>query len=201
MSLTIVDNMKNLKILKKEFYAQKSTPDIAKSLLGKYLVRELENSILIGKIIEVEAYLQNDPAAHSYGGRSKRNNSLFEEAGTVYVYFTYGMHWCFNIAVNESGVGEGVLIRGVEPLIGVDTMLRNRGISYVKMVSNGPAKVTKAYQIGAEFDGHKIWEPPLYIATDDTQISEGQIEITPRIGISKNKDAMLRFVLKHSMTA
>lgn len=193
--------MRDLKILQHDFYSSKTTVDLAKSLLGKYLVRELENTVLIGQINEVEAYLQNDPASHSFKGLTNRTSPMFEEPGTVYVYFTYGKHWCFNIAGNNKGIGEGVLIRSVIPLVGIDTMLRNRGIESLENISNGPGKITKAYQIGQPFNGHKIWNPPLYIATDDTQINEGVIESTSRIGITKNKDAMLRFVLKDFKTA
>ena len=187
--------MKDLKVLKKEFYFGKSSVDLARQLLGKYLVRELENTVLIGMINEVEVYLQNDPAAHSFRGQTVSNNSLFEEAGTVYVYFTYGKHWCFNIASNKKGVGEGILIRSLKPVVGHQVMLRNRGVSDITQVSNGPAKVTQSYQIDKSFEGHKIWDPPLYITSDDTIIDAKSIVATPRIGISQNKDAMLRFVL------
>jgi len=188
--------MKDLKILKKEFYSNKNTIELAKSLLGKYLVRELDSTILIGKINEVEAYLHDDPAAHTYRGKTERTKAMFEEAGTVYLYFSYGVHWCFNISGNEVGVGEGILIRGIEPIVGINTMIRNRNKKDIKGLTDGPAKVTQAFQIDNKLYGHKIWEPPLYIAEEEDEILiPVLIKSSPRIGILKNADAMLRFYL------
>jgi len=186
--------MKNLKILSKNFYSEQLTIDLAKSLLGKYLVRELSGTVLIGKINEVEAYIQNDSAGHSFVGKTQRTQALFQEAGTTYVYRSYGIHWSFDIVSEGIGIAESILIRGVEPILGIDYMKRNRQSDNLKNLTNGPGKVTQAFSIDKSFYGHKIWEPPLYIAEAES-VSPELIKSSPRVGISKNKDAMLRFYI------
>jgi DNA-3-methyladenine glycosylase len=114
-----------LKPLPRSFYLR-STLQVARDLLGKHIVRKVGTLLLIGKIVEVEAYCKGDPASHAFHGRTKRNDVMFWEGGHLYVYFTYGMHFCANIVTGNEGMGEAVLIRAVEPLVGIEVMMKNR---------------------------------------------------------------------------
>jgi DNA-3-methyladenine glycosylase len=99
---------------------------VAHDLLGCLFVKRTGKKLLVGKIVEVEAYKQNDPASHSFHGQTQRNDVMFLEGGHLYVYFTYGMHFCANVVTGKEGIGEAVLIRAVEPLSGLETMEKNR---------------------------------------------------------------------------
>lgn len=179
------------------FFARR-TWEVAPELLGKILVHETPEGRLAGRIVEVESYHQDDPAAHSFTGQTKRNKSLFGRPGTIYVYMSYGIHFCMNISVYQDGVGEGVLLRALEPLEGVELMLSNRGIQNQKIVSNGPGKLTQAMGINKDFDGLSIFNSSLSVVVDrfSSQILPQDIVMTTRIGISTAKDAPLRFYLR-----
>ncbi len=112
--------------LPRSFYTR-PTITVAKELLGKIFVRKIGKKILSGRIVEVEAYLRNDPACHAFRGMTERNRVMFNEGGYLYVYFTYGMHYCANIVTYKEGIGEAVLIRAVEPVDGIEVMIKNRG--------------------------------------------------------------------------
>jgi DNA-3-methyladenine glycosylase len=178
-----------MKIIPKAFYSQYSTIDLAKALLGKYLAHESVYGVKIGKIVETEAYLFDDPASHSFKGLSVRNSAMFEEAGTSYVYLIYGMYYCFNVVSNKKGLGEAVLIRALEPVKGLE------GVS-----CSGPGKLCKAMGIDRAFDGHKLWKSPLYLAFDtlnDTyMLNDTQIVMKTRVGITKASEEILRFYIK-----
>jgi DNA-3-methyladenine glycosylase len=112
----------------------------APKLLGCHLVRETPAGRIKVKIVETEAYHQEDPASHSFRGITPRTAPMFEAGGRLYVYFTYGMHYCLNIVVGQKGVGEAVLIRAAEPVEGVEIMRQNRGITEINQLTNGPGK-------------------------------------------------------------
>ena len=120
-----VDN-RQLRKLPRSFYLR-PTLTVARDLLGKYFVRQHKGHTLVGKIVEAEAYRgKHDPASHAYRGRTRRNAAMFREGGYLYVYFTYGMHFCANVVTGKEGSGEAVLIRAIEPLKGIDVMMKNR---------------------------------------------------------------------------
>lgn len=167
-----------------------NTLETAKNLLGMYLIHETPKGIIKGKIIETEAYLQNDPASHSYNGLTNRNSAMFEEPGTIYVYFTYGMYHCMNIVTNKKGIGEAVLIRAIEPIEGIELMKKNRGKE--KNLCDGPAKLTIAFGINKEHNNAKL-NSKLRLETGE---KPKKIYSSKRIGISKGKDLKYRFYIK-----
>ncbi len=167
----------------------------ARRLLGCELICEIDGQVLRGKIIEVEAYDQTDAASHSYKGKTERTAVMFGPAGHLYVYFTYGMHYCCNVVVGEEGEGAAVLIRAIEPLEGQDAMLDNRHGRGGAELTNGPAKVCQAFGIDKRLNGHDLRTSPLRLIVGKP-VSAYKIITTPRIGISQAKEAMWRFVIE-----
>lgn len=167
--------------------------EVAPRLLGCVLEHRLDGKVVQVKIVETEAYDQTDAASHSFKGRTERTDIMFGPSGHLYVYFTYGMHYCCNIVVDEEGNGAAVLIRAVEPLKGVDTMTSRRNKSGVEL-TNGPAKLCQALGIDKSMNGvdlrngvlRLIPRPPL-ASRDITQ--------AVRIGISQAKDIPWRFFI------
>ena len=164
----------------------------APRILGCLLVRELDGGKAVVRIVETEAYSQEDPASHSFRGPSKRSQVMFGPAGHLYVYFTYGMHYCCNIVTGEEGFGSGVLIRAVEPVEGEDLMRANRQVAKSVQLTNGPAKLCQALLIDREFNGHDLLSPPVQLVTGPALPSEN-IVTTTRIGISQAVDKPWRF--------
>lgn len=154
-------------------------PDVAPWLLNKLLV----HGTCVGRITEVEAYREDDPASHSFRGRTRRNAVMFGPPGFLYVYFTYGMHHCANVVTGPDGVGAAVLLRAVEPIAGIDVMRGRRGGR--PALSDGPAKLCQAFAIDGAYDGHDLLAgggPGLF---DDGTPPPSKPRIGPRIGISK----------------
>ncbi len=169
--------------------------EVAPRLLGCIVEREIDGILLRGRITEVEAYDQTDAASHSYRGKTERTAVMFGPAGHLYVYFTYGMHYCCNVVVGEEGYGAAVLIRAVEPLEGEDVMLVNRNGRGGAELCNGPAKFCQAFGIDKRLNGHDLRTSPLRLIPA-TAVPPEQITVTPRIGISQAKDVPWRFVLQ-----
>lgn len=166
---------------------------VAPMLLGCILKRQIDGQTLRVKIVEVEAYDQTDLASHAYGGKTSRNQVMYGPAGHLYVYFTYGMHYCCNITTGPDGYGSGCLIRAVEPLEGVDFMINQRGKSGLD-VSNGPAKLCQALDIDKRLSGHNLSEKPLKLIMQPP-LNKSLITQTTRVGISKAKDVSWRFYI------
>lgn len=197
-----------MKPLKPSFYAR-DTVIVAQELLGKPLVRIIDDQVLAGIIVETEAYMHaNDPASHAHIRsvkllenkkifRDSPRKSIFGPVGHAYVYFIYGNHFCLNaVSHDETAIAGGVLIRAIMPTIGIEAMRSNRIKSDDKNLTNGPGKLTQALQITRMHDGKKFAEENgLYIAHGE-QISLHDIIATPRIGISKAQDKLWRFVIK-----
>lgn len=171
-----------------------STPEAARRLLGSELVREVGDQKIVVRIVETEAYQENDEASHSFHGRTARTSVMFGPAGFLYVYFTYGMHYCMNVVVGPDGYGAAALIRGVEPISGADMMSSNRGGKTGPALSDGPAKLTQALGINKTFNGHNLSQSPLKLILKpplaDADIAAGQ-----RVGISKALDKPWRFYI------
>jgi DNA-3-methyladenine glycosylase len=172
-----------------------SAETAAKRLLGCVIERDLDGETVRCRIVETEAYDQTDAASHSYKGRTPRTDVMFGPAGYLYVYFTYGMHYCCNVVVGEEGEGAAVLIRAVEPL-GDDTALRRRRGGKVGIeLTNGPAKACQALDIDKRLNGHWLGEPPLRLV-EQPPISGADIVTTTRIGIKNAADVPWRFYIK-----
>lgn len=171
---------------------------VAPRLLGCYLIRELNGERLVGRIVETEAYDQTDAASHSYRGRSERNAVMFGPAGHLYVYFTYGMHYCCNVVTGPAGHGSAVLIRAVEPMTGQKIMILNRQGVDGPNTTNGPAKLCQALEIDKRLNGHDLKNPPLQLMFNKLHHNEA-IKQSSRIGIKKAIDAPWRFYVENSL--
>ena len=191
--------------LPRSFYLR-PTFIVARDLLGKHLVRCIRRTRLIGKIVEVEAYLgEKDPASHAYRGLTKRNEVMFREGGHLYVYFTYGMHHCCNVVTEEEGTAGAVLLRAIEPVEGIETMRKNRGWSAGVLekwsmhqqvnLTNGPAKLCEALGIGRAENGTDLLGDQIYI-TKGTMIARSTIVASTRIGITNASEKKWRFYIR-----
>lgn len=167
----------------------------ARRLLGSVLVREIDGEIVRCRIVETEAYDQTDAASHSYKGRTPRTDVMFGPAGYLYVYFTYGMHYCCNVVVGHEGEGAAVLIRAVEPLEGHDVLRRRRTGKTGVELTNGPAKTCQALGIDRQMNGHDLGEAPLRLIIEPP-LADSIIVTTPRIGIKQAVDIPWRFYIK-----
>lgn len=195
-------NISNRK-LKKSFY-RRELLDVARDLLGKIIVKAGGDKILAGKIVEVEAYHgDSDEAAHSYGGITKRNEIMFEAGGYLYVYFTYGAHNCCNVVTGKKGQGTAVLIRAVEPVKGIDSMIKNRFGRKLKNdkeifnLTSGPGKVCQAFSIDRTHSGTDLTGSKIFILNGE-KIKSKEISVSKRIGITRSVDLPWRFFIKNS---
>ncbi len=162
--------------------------EVAPRLLGMVLTTRVDGEATSLTITETEAYLPGDAASHAYRGRTPRNAPMFAEPGTVYVYRSYGIHWCVNIVTGPTGSGQAVLIRGGDPIEGVETMIRRRGRA--DHLTDGPGKLCQAMGIDGSFSGSRLGERFALTGEPGARTWNS----TPRIGISVGIDAELRFV-------
>lgn len=169
--------------------------EVAARLLGCHLLRFIGDELVICRIVETEAYDQQDMASHSYKGETPRTSVMFGPAGRLYVYFTYGMHYCCNIVTGPSGVGSAVLLRAVEPVQGIKLMAQNRGSTEGSNISNGPAKLCQALQIDASYNGHNLHESPLRLVLKPP-LEVTDIVQTTRVGISQAQNIPWRFYVR-----
>lgn len=169
--------------------------EAARRLLGCELVRELNGQSLVCKIVETEAYDQTDAASHSYRGKTPRTEVMFGAAGHLYVYFTYGMHYCMNVVVGQIGYGAAVLIRAVEPLSGEAAMTKNRPGQTGAALTNGPAKLCRALAVDRSLSGHNLHRQPLRLIIKSPLLQAGIVQAT-RIGISRAQDVPWRFYIR-----
>ncbi len=177
------------------------TLKVARGLLGCYLVRRIGRKRLVGRIVEVEAYLgERDAASHAYRGRTRRNDVMFRKGGHLYVYFTYGMHFCANVVTEREGLGRAVLLRALEPVAGLSAMQENRGMkgspSEARLLTNGPARLCQAMKIGRAENGSDLCGPEIYIARATAKDTRFKIGRTTRVGITGGKSHLWRFYVK-----
>jgi DNA-3-methyladenine glycosylase len=175
-------------------FLDRPSPVVAPLLLGCILERELDGHTIRVRIVETEAYDETDAASHSYKGRTPRTDIMFGESGHLYVYFTYGMHYCCNVVVGKPGVGAAVLIRAVEPVEGEAFMQDVRNHSGVDL-SNGPAKLCQALSIDKRLNGHDLNVSPLKLIIAEPLNSTAIVQTT-RVGITKAVDMPWRFYIK-----
>lgn len=165
----------------------------ARSLLGWKLVNRTPDGVTSGYIVETEAYNQEDPASHTFRGKRVANAPMFEAAGAIYVYFTYGMHYCVNIVAGPVGKGEAVLIRALQPVDGIDLMRQRRHQDRLEALCSGPAKLVQAMGITKAQSGTKLDRSGLYL---EPGFEPSEIVQTTRIGISQAVDQPWRFYVK-----
>ncbi|MGG7177614.1 DNA-3-methyladenine glycosylase [Clostridium paraputrificum] len=203
-----------MKVLKEDFYGRR-TLTVAKDLLGKYLVHEVDGNLIGGKIVETEGYLGvKDKAAHVYGGKkTERVKPLYGKEGTAYIYQIYGMYYCLNAITEREGEPQGVLIRALEPLYGLNFISNRRfGKDYndlkkreILNLTSGPSKLCKALDIDKSLNNRMLWDNEIYILDRDVELlnifeieedKTGTIVESKRIGIDyaeEAKDFLYRF--------
>jgi DNA-3-methyladenine glycosylase len=176
--------------LKREFFAR-SVHEVAPELIGATLLVDGVG----GRIVEVEAYDQDDPASHSFRGRTARTASMFGPPGHAYVYRSYGVHWCLNLVCSPDGRAEAALLRALEPTDGLDAMRRRRGVDAVRALCSGPGKLCQALGITRAQDGLALDEPPFELLARE---SEEPLAVGARIGISLAVEQPWRYGLAGS---
>lgn len=189
--------------LPREFYLP-SAEIVAPALLGHFLVRQTENGLVGGPIVETEAYLVGDPACHAYKNQTLRNASMWGAPGFAYVYQIYGAYFCFNAVCQPAGKAEAVLVRAIEAEIGIEAMEANRIVKKPRDLTNGPSKLCVAMKINRQLDGADICDAnsPLFIARnpeiEEFLTSRGPVIQTTRIGLTRAADWEMRWYLDGS---
>jgi DNA-3-methyladenine glycosylase len=191
-----------MKKIPSSFYLNEDVLELAKALLGKLVVTRFDNHTTVGRIVETEAYNGViDKASHAFGGRrTTRTEVMYSRGGVAYVYFCYGMHHLFNIVTGKADVPHAVLIRAVEPVEGIDTMLQRRGKRQADFsLTRGPGSVAQAMGIHTRQTGLSLQSAELYLADDGLLYQPKEVIATPRIGVAyAAEDALLpyRFLVK-----
>ena len=182
--------------LSASFY-DRPTERVARDLLGAVLEHTSPEGVASGRIVETEAYLgPDDPACHAVVGRTERTWNLHGPPGVAYVYFIYGVHWCFNAVTREEGHGSAVLVRAVEPVRGVELMRRRRGMVRRDIdLTNGPGKLCQALGISGALDGARLDRGALRILVGEP-LPDADVHVTARVGITKAADWPLRWVVR-----
>ncbi len=186
-----------MKPLPRSFY-RRDTISVAQDLLGKILVRQVNGMIISGIISETEAYrYKDDPASHSFGGKTERNKAMFGNVGLAYVYFTYGMHYCVNAVARDDRFEAGaVLIRSLIPKNGIDFMIKQRKTNMLSNLANGPAKLTQALKITKEQYGEDLTKISKLYIVDGVKVTKSMIESRPRIGINRAINNLWNFRIR-----
>jgi DNA-3-methyladenine glycosylase len=197
-----------------EAFYDRDPRKVARALLGKLLIRNAGGKLLAGRLVETEAYLSvGDLAAHSASGKTERNSVLFGPPGYAYVYFIYGNHYCLNVSCGPEGVGGGVLFRAIEPVAGIQEMAQARGItltksqfnepgspgkiSWLRKIGSGPGRMCDALGVTRKRDNGKSFfsaQSDLRIVDDGYRVR--RVLVTPRIGINKSVDDLLRYIIE-----
>jgi DNA-3-methyladenine glycosylase len=183
-------------ILQRSFY-DRETEIVAREMLGAILECNTASGKASGIIVETEAYVgEHDPACHAAVGRTRRTEPLYGRPGTSYVYFIYGVHWCFNAVTRAEGLASAVLVRAIEPLSGEPLMKRRRGPKVHGVnLTNGPGKLCAALGIDGSLNGLSLQRGPLVIRAGES-VPDDRVIVTPRIGITKAADWPLRYFVR-----
>jgi DNA-3-methyladenine glycosylase len=185
------------KPLPPSFY-DRATELVARELLGAVLEHRSDDGVAAGRIVETEAYLgPDDPACHAVFGRTERTWHLHGPPGIAYIYFIYGVHWCFNAVTREEGHGSAVLVRALEPVRGLELMRSRRGAKRDVDLTNGPGKLCQALGVTGALDGARLDRGSLRILAGDA-LPDDAVEITPRIGITQAADWPLRWLIREN---
>lgn len=184
-----------MRALTRDFYARE-TELVARDLLGTVLECETDDGVASGIIVETEAYLgEHDEACHAVAGRTARTEPLYGPPGTSYVYFIYGMYWCFNAVTREAGLPSAVLVRALEPLDGIPLMQRRRPRARSPVdLTNGPGKLCTALGITGSMGGKSLQRKPLLIRAGEP-VPDNRVRVTTRIGITRAADWPMRFIV------
>lgn len=190
-----------MKKLGLSFYKRPDVVQIARELLGKVLVTNFNDEKTTGRIVETEAYAGTaDRASHAFRGMTPRTEVMFGEGGRAYVYLCYGIHQMFNIVTNINGIPHAILLRGVEPIEGIDIMLKRTGKNTADhTLTRGPGNVGKAFGFHTSQCGSLLTSEEIYIGDDKFKLTEEAVGVSPRIGVAyAGEDARLpyRFYLR-----
>jgi DNA-3-methyladenine glycosylase len=172
----------SLRPLPRRFYARPSL-EVARDLLGCLLVRREPGGIISARLVEVEAYEEGDPASHSFRGPTARTEVMFGAPGHLYVYFTYGMHFCCNVVTGRPGEGSAVLLRAAEPVEGLPVMAHRRRTEDPRLLCAGPGRLTQAFGIGRQDNGIDLVRGPGLLIARGEPVPESLVDRGPRIGI------------------
>ena len=180
-------------LLNEAFYRRNAVTRIAQQLLGKGLFTKINGKITGGLIVETEAYSWKERGCHAYNNRmTARNEVMFRDGGLAYVYLCYGIHQMFNVVTNREGQADAVLIRALEPVKGIDEMMKRTGAPNPKRITSGPGKLTRALGIDRNLNGISLTSKSLWLADLGPTIKKKDIIESPRIGIDyAGKDALL----------
>lgn len=179
-----------MKGLARAFFARDAL-DVAPDLIGRNLYRETDNGLSVGRIVETEAYRgADDPGSHAYRGMTPRNQVMFGPPGHLYIYFTYGMHFCVNVVTGKEGIASAVLLRAVEPTEGLDSMAQRRGTHVIRNLTRGPARLAQAFALGRAQNGLDLMSGPVQIGG---RARRGEVITSPRIGLRPGMDQPWRF--------
>ncbi len=187
--------------LTNSFYQRQDVVKIARELIGKVLVTNVNETLTSGVIVETEAYSDRERGCHAYKGMTARNKVMFDVGGRAYIYLCYGIHQMMNVVTNEKGKADAVLIRALKPLAGIEDMLQRAKTNSIKGLTSGPGKLTKALGISRKLNGQSLKGSEIWIEDQGITIARRHVVSSPRIGIDyAGEDALLpwRFSLKGS---
>ena len=186
------------KALARSFYERPSLV-VARALLGRDLVRTIDGDMALrARIVECEAYREDDPASHSFRGRTDRTHVMFGPPGRLYVYLSYGMHYCMNVVTGRDGEGSAVLLRAAEPIEGIEAMCATRGVGDPRLLCAGPGRLCQALAITREHDGTDLVEGTELRIERGRPVTDRDVVVGPRVGITAAADQPWRFTVRGS---